>query len=90
MQEPNSVVLFRLWRRAEERAAAAERELFDAAIRSGTGGPSPTEEQWVMAKGLRAEASELFKAAMAEVKRSNAEAVKLTVQLSKAQKSGFQ
>lgn len=78
MQEPRSVLLFQLWRRAEERAAAAEKALFDASLLSSTGGPSPKDDQWKRAKQLRAEAGELFKAAMAEVDRANREAARLT------------
>lgn len=88
MQEPRSVLLFQLWRRAEERAAAAEKTIFDAALLSSTGGPLPTDEQWKRAKQLRAEAGALFREAMAEVDRANREAARLTSQVSRRAKPG--
>jgi hypothetical protein len=89
MREAHSIILFRLWRRAEERAASAEKTLFDAVLLSSTGGPAPTEDEWRRAKELRSEATDLFRAAMDEVQRANEEAARLTTQVTNAQRAAW-
>jgi hypothetical protein len=79
MQDKSSLRILREWRVAGMRASRAEAALLDQEVRCLDGlCPPPSELEREDAKRLRANASQLFRAALAEVMRVNEKAAELT------------